>query len=276
MNFVLQIPVRYKTIFSAYLSRSIILSCKFVTVPILLLYLPRQEYAILAVLAGIEAWFLLLDFGMGSSAQNTLAENQVEGIEEGSFIKTTLLVSCFSLFIGGFVLYYLAPALSGFFLPKLGSVEKIQEIFSLAGCFFVLGTWGSIGGKILVARQKGYQMYLVQSAAHLISLACIVGVSLFGNLSLPIALVFSLGIPAIASFLLTIKIFYQADWKGPFQWKMLRRAKDFWLFALLAAIVSLSDSLIITRTLSIEEWQWARVAHSDFDWPTRASGQGGE
>ena len=34
---------------------------------------------------------------------------------------------------------------------------------------------------------------------------------------------------------------------------MIKRAKDFWLFAILAAVVSLSDSLIITRTLSIEE-----------------------
>ncbi|MES2200353.1 MAG: MATE family efflux transporter [Chlamydiota bacterium] len=252
MEFLLQIPSRYKTIFSAYLSRAIILLCKFITVPILLLYLPREEYAVLVILGGLEGWFFLLDFGMGSSVQNTLAENEVTAIEEGPFLKTTFLISLCSLIVGAFFLYQLSPILSSFFLHKIGPIENLREVFLLVGCFFILGTWGSIGGKVLLARQKGYQMYLVQSAAHLISLSCIVSFGFLGKLSLSSALIFSLGIPSVASCLLAIKVFYKVSWSGSFQWDMLKRARGFWLFAIMAALVSLSDSVIITKTLSIE------------------------
>ena len=238
---------------SAYLSRSIILLCKFITVPILLMYLPKEEYAILAILGGLEAWFLLLDFGMGASVQNTLSENQVKGIAEGSFLKTTLLISLCSLLVGTLLLYQLAPSFSSFFLHKISSVEKMRDIFLFAGVFFILGMWGSIGGKILVARQKGYQMYLVQSMAHLISLVCILSFGFLGKLSLISAIFFTLGIPALGSCLLAMKIFSEVNWKGSLEWAMIKRARGFWLFSIMAALVSLSDSLIITRTLSIDE-----------------------
>ncbi|MBS0627308.1 MAG: hypothetical protein JSS09_03750, partial [Verrucomicrobia bacterium] len=118
MDFFLQIPVRYKTIVSAYLSRIIVLICKFITIPIFLLYLPRNEYAVLAILGGLEAWFFLLDFGVGSSIQNTLAENQVRGIEEGPFLKTALLVSLCSLILGSLLVYLFSPSMVSFFLHK--------------------------------------------------------------------------------------------------------------------------------------------------------------
>lgn len=253
MDFLLQLPVRYKTIVSAYLSRVIILVCKFITIPIFLLYLPRDEYAVLAILGGLEAWFFLLDFGMGSSVQNTLAENQVKGIDEGSFLKTALLVSLFSLSLGGVLVYLFSPSIVAFFLYKIGPSEKMQPIFLFGSFYFILGTLGSIGGKILVARQRGYQMYLVQSVAHLIALACIVGFGFLQKLSLMSGLFFSFGIPSLVSCLLAIKVFSKVDWKGSFRWEMVTRARSFWLFAVLAAIVSLSDSLIMTRTLSIEK-----------------------
>lgn len=253
MDFILKIPSSYKTIFSAYLSRSIILLCKFVTVPILLLYLPREEYAVFVILGGIEAWFLLLDFGVGASVQNTLAENQVKGVPEGSFLKTTLVISLCGLLVGMFSLYQMTPTLSSFFLHKVGFLEKIEDCFIFSGFFFVLGSWGSIAGKVLLARKQGYQMYLVQSIAALTSLICILGFSLFGKLSLFSVLFFSFAIPALGSCILAIKVFCQVDWRGDFQWNILKRARGFWFFAVMAALVSLSDSLIITRTLSVEE-----------------------
>jgi O-antigen/teichoic acid export membrane protein len=75
----------YKTLGTAYLSRAIFLVCKFCSIPLFLLHLSKEEYAVFALLSGLEGWFLLLDFGMGPSLQNAIA---AQNKEKGNIYKT--------------------------------------------------------------------------------------------------------------------------------------------------------------------------------------------
>lgn len=242
-----------KIVFSAYLFKGIVGICRIVTVPIFLKSLPNQECAVLAILGGMEGWFLLLDFGLGGSVQNTFAENEVKKLEEGPFLKSSFIFSLIASILGIGLIFLGQSFFSSFFFDRIDLQGKEKSIFLLASCFLLIGTWGTIGTKILVAKQKVNIVYCLQILAHLFSLVCIIVSSVQGSLSLEKGIFFSIGIPAIVSAILSIKIFYKINWKERIQWILLHRAWKFWTFAVLAAFVTLSDTLVIVRTLELSE-----------------------
>jgi len=253
MNFLPTIPAHYKTVLSAYFSRIITIVCKIVTVPLLLTHLDGAEYAALVVITGLEGWFLLFDFGMGYSVQNTIAESGLNKEEESSTLKTALIYSLGSILLAGFFIYGCSSFFSSFLLGKMNLGERGRELFLLSSLFLLLGSFGSIGGRILAGRNKAYLVHLTQAGAHLLSLFCILGYCLKGNLSLQSAILVGIGIPSVVSLSVAIVVFSKTKFTGKIDLKVISRAKNFWFFALSASFVSLSDCFVISRTLSVQE-----------------------
>jgi len=238
----------YKTVASAYLAKAIFIISKLIAIPLLLLHLSQEEYATFALLSALEGWFLLLDFGMGSSLQTRLA-SQKEGsscIEKTAVIY--LLISFSLSFLG---LYFCKDLLILFLGGKLGITDRLQESFWITAVCLVIGTLNSVISKALIAKHKGHLFFIIQGSAHLLSLAAMMIAIYTKQLSLPLALILFWGIPNLACSFLSFCIFKKIRWKGPIEWSLIFKAKQFFVFSLMAAFVCLSDTWIVSRTLSL-------------------------
>lgn len=243
------IPTYLQTAYVAWGARGVTLIYRLVTVPLLLQSLGTDSYAVLAILTSLEAWFLLLDFGVGSSIQNHLSECRFQKEEERSLLKTALILCFCSLGLGTFLFLLFQPVLEGFFLKKI--LLENRSFLGIAGALFLISPFGTIASKILLAKQKGFIVYLFQALASLVSL--IILLLNHQDISLLQSLFFTVGISSFFSLVLAMFVFWQVDWKVPIRWDVLKRAKEFWFFACMASLVLSSDGLIISRTLNSEE-----------------------
>lgn len=245
--------VLYKTVFSAYFSRFATVLCKFIMVPILVRSLLPKDYAAFIIIGALEGWFLLLDFGVGSSLQNYLTEARAKGESEKPFLKTALIMGLVSLGLGLIFLSCGYVFLSAFLFGSILSLKQANSIFFLSGLILLLGTFGSLAGRIFMARKKGHIFYLLQGFSSFLSLIFLGIAAYFNKLSLVNAVMICLGIPCFFAFLQAVFLFYRVEWKAPLQRDLLSRAKRFWIFSCMAAFVTLSDTLIGAQTLQIEE-----------------------
>ena len=104
-----------------------------------------------------------------------------------------------------------------------------------------------------MARQLGFVVYFLQGLGSLLSLVFLLGSTFLYKLSFMNALFFVLGPPAVISFIAALFVFSKISKKDSLCWDLIFRAKSFFVFAILAALVTLSDSLIVPRTLNTEE-----------------------
>ena len=242
-------PPYLQTAFVAWGSRGITLLYRLVTIPLLLQALGTEKYAALVVLTSLEAWFLLLDFGVGTSIQNHLSENLFHKQEEKALVKTALVLAFCAFGVGALLFILLQPLLEGFLLEKF--LHENGSALRISACFFLIGTFGSIASKILIARQKGFVVYLTQGMASLISLLFLL--LAYKNLNLVKSLFFTIGVSSFFSLVLSLVVFWKVDIQAPIRFEVVKRAKGFWFFSCMAALVLSSDGLIISRTLESAE-----------------------
>lgn len=240
----------YKTVASAYLAKAIFVISKLIAIPLLLLHLSQEEYATFALLSGLEGWFLLLDFGMGSSLQTTLASQK----ESSYSIEKTAVIYLLTFFSLSFLGLYLSKDLFIIFLgDKLGISQRLEESFWITAVCLLLGTFNSVVSKALIAKHKGHLFFIIQGCAHLLSLAAMLIAIYTKHLSLSLALILFWGIPNLTCSFLGVFVFKKIDWKRPIEWSLIFKAKQFFIFSLMTAFVCLSDTWIISRTLSLPE-----------------------
>ena len=244
-------PSYVKVFLSGWLFRAVHIACKLVTIPLLLHILSGEEYVALVIVASLEGWFLLFDFGVGSSLQNYLSESRAKGENDKAFLKTGFVLALLTFCIGALFLYTTLSLSSQFFLGKLLPTEEAKNLFLLSGLFLLFGTFGSVASKILLSRGKGHVVYLLQGVGSLLSLAFLI--SLQKGISLQGACFASIGIPSLISLMVAFFVFSKVDWKQPLQFSILLRAKSFFIFSFMAAWVTLSDTLVAPRVLQVEE-----------------------
>ncbi len=249
------IPAYVKTACSAWGARGVAAGCRLCIVFILLRFLAEKEYAALAILGGLEGWFLLLDFGVGASLQNTLVERRAKGLSDSGLLKTALVLGICSFVVGILFLWGFGTTLTVFFLDKIAfaSLEKMRVLLWVNSFFLLMGTFGSLAGKVLLAKQKGFVFYLFQGLASIFSLVVLLVGAFFGEISVLFASCCLFGLPGFISLLCAIWVFSGVSWKEKMCWEIVARAKNFFLFSLLASFVTLSDALIIPLVLQTRE-----------------------
>jgi O-antigen/teichoic acid export membrane protein len=233
-----------------------------VSIPLILKYLPKEEFGLWATLMQLVGYFALVDFGMTSAAARLLVDHKDDRSigNYGSLIKTTGLVSL----IQGIVVFLLclgsAPLMAGFIKVPLAQMPLFQNLFILQGAIAASGFIFRPFGIILYAHQKEYIPILVATIALLLSLVLLwimlahgKGIYSFIYTGLLIAT-----ITPVALFLNCRKLGYLPsglEWgritKQHF-YQVFGYGKDIFLMNMGAQLITTSQLIIISRCLGLE------------------------
>lgn len=254
-----RIPPYLLVTVSAWISRIVTAIIQLVSIRILLVGLGTERYAVYLLLAGLAGWYSLLDFGLGSSLQNFVAEQRAKSESYTAYVRTAALLALPVLALVIVLLYLTAPLLAPLFLKQDGalSVDEKTRAFFLSGVLFAGIAVGSIVYKLWYAEQKGYLANLLPAIASLLGLG---GIWLVMNSTLEGKLLGSLlafNLPPAALSLLALARILVATKEGcgasAVLLPLLRRALKFWVFSLMVASTLQIDYLIMSQLLSAHD-----------------------
>lgn len=254
-----RIPPYLLVTLSAWGSRILTVIVQLASIRLLLSGLGTERYAAYLLLASLAGWYSLLDFGLGFSLQNFVAEQRAKAESYAAFVRATALLAppVLALVVG--VLYMIAPLLAPFFLKQAGtlSVDEKTQAFFLSGALFAGITMGSIVYKLWYAEQKGYLGNLLPAIASLLGLGgiwLVMNSTLEGRL-LGSLLAFNLP-PAVLSLLALARILVatkRGSGASAVLPLLLQRALKFWIFSLMAAATLQIDYIIMSQLLSARD-----------------------
>ena len=142
------------------------------SIPLILHYLPKEQFGLWATLMQLMGYFALVDFGMTSAASRLLVDHKDQRSDGnyGSIVQTTFLVSL----VQGLVVFILcissAPLITAFIKVPADQVTLFTRLLAIQGivaaCSFVFRPFSVI----LYAYQKEYIPILTGSISLLLSL----------------------------------------------------------------------------------------------------------
>ncbi len=163
---------KYLLIASAnWLSKGITALLNLFSVGILSSSLSEQDYTLFIVLTGLQSWFILSDFGIGSSIQNFISESRATNKSEKEFIATgnTLLLGLALTFFLLIVLasYFMAPAYLNAFHQYTDS-EKIN-LFILGASLLLFTNTFEVVYKFFYAQGRGHNAIFIYTIGRVLS-----------------------------------------------------------------------------------------------------------
>ncbi len=160
-------------IISGWGSRIIMAAIQLVAIPILLTNLGIKDYAIFAILTGLNAWFALSCFGIGPSLQNYISSSKAQKKDYHSYLTSIVLF----LLVFGIVQIGIFSVFSPFIqdlLLKQFNYNGNPFTLLIIGSIYILNTIFEISNKIFFAEQRGYWVYLYNTLGRVFSLISII------------------------------------------------------------------------------------------------------
>lgn len=254
-----RIPRHVLVAASGWISRILSASIQLVSVRILLQTLGLDDYALFALLVGLQGWFLLADLGLGVSTQNHISEARANGNRSDSFTDAGRMLAAILLVITIAILYGLSPCLSSLLLrafPQWTAKQK-SELFFLVGSLSIGIGIGSLVYKVWYSEHRGYLANVVPALASSLGLAALTFVHLLPQeRRLTGAVLAFVGPTAIVPLGI---LFWQFATSGRFRCKahvigaLLKRGVAFWVFAVFAACTLQVDYIVISQFLPADE-----------------------
>lgn len=257
-----KLPPHLWVALSNWLSRAGSVGAQLLCVPLLSTLLSPAEFAAYAITVSLMNWYQLIDFGMGNSAQNHVAEARARGVAEGHFVAAAALVGGLVLCAAAVLIWPLSGLLASALLGKLALPPQADArlVLALSGLLFVGAALGTVATKLLYALGRGVYANLIALLNSLGFLLLLWGLA---RQAAPehrlLASVLAYTLPMGISGLLTLT--WLAVRRGAWNLSGVRealrqlggRSWRFWLFALLAAATLNVDYLIMSRTLPAEQ-----------------------
>lgn len=259
-----QIPPHMVTVLSAWANKLMTAGIQLIVIRLLVESLGMDAYGVFSLLTGLLGWFLLADFGLGSSLQNHLSEARaVKNNNQEQLLLAGRLSALILLAATTTIILFAAP-LAGDFLfksfPLLRPDQKTQLILitGLLSCIFGIST---IIYKIWYAQQRGYLANLLPTIASCIML---IGIWLAqyseSSNRLSYSLIAFLLPSSILPMLVLISQVFRSNWRNisiqPFKTLLkpvFRRAIAFWIFSLLATLTLQADYVIMSQHVDAKE-----------------------
>ena len=231
------------------------------SVKLLLQNLGLEDYAVLALLTGLQGWFLLADLGVGVSVQNHLSENRARGESGAAILAAGRLVAIVLLALTMLLLFTISPFLAPALLKAFPDISLDQKghLFFVSGALSIGFGIGSIVYKVWYAQQRGYLSNVVPAIAACLGL---LGVWLC-HLAAPerrlmLSLVALMGPPAILPLaVLTSQAVGSSEMRHLLcrvrtldVRKISQRAIAFWAFAVMATVTLQIDYVVLSQFLS--------------------------
>jgi len=252
-----RIPRHLLVAASAWGSRVITAVAGLLSIRLLLRTLGEEQYALFAVLSGLQGWYMLSDAGLGVSLQNYISELRARDRAYDSFVSTAVFIMLLLFSFNAIALYLVSPWLTALVLkgfPAIGGAEKVQAFFWV-GILLLLTCFAGIVYKIWYAEQKGYLANLVPAIASVMSL---VGVVIVENLGIEKKLLWDVIAMFSPQALLPLLVLLNQSYKNYQEWpdvpidiikKLLKRAGKFFFFSVMAAGVLQIDYVMMSQFL---------------------------
>lgn len=245
---------------SSWLSRIITVLVQLATVKVVITELGKEPFAVFALLTSLVTWYLLADFGVGSSVQNYISEaraknhSPAEYVSAGGYLSLsfTLILIPIVLILGNL----LGPVyLKGF--DFLSTPQKI-EYFCVTAVLFVFSSVGGCSYKILYAYQRGYLSNIFTAIANILGFLLVVKVmssqlndKLYWSFVVFIAPSSVISLLVYASEIKKAVMICLVPSKKIFIC-VLKRALSFWCYFLLGTVVLGMDYIIISQYVDAE------------------------
>jgi O-antigen/teichoic acid export membrane protein len=246
---------------SAWVSRVVIAVVQLLVVRILIQSLGTQLYAVFALLYGLAGWYLLVDFGIGFSVQNSISERRRLGKDDSDLVLTAALLSFGLLAVEIGLLFLFRGPLGRWFLYQfnLSAADKGQLFFAAGLLLACIGA-GTVSYRVWYGQQRGYLANLAPALGALGGLACVAFVSRISSekrlLWSVVAFIAPNSLAAIAGLVTQLGTKRRLIWTAVVRENLRpisQRALQFWLFSLMAAGVLQVDYIVIARVLPIEQ-----------------------
>jgi O-antigen/teichoic acid export membrane protein len=233
------------------------------SIPLILYYLPKEEYGLWVTLMQAVGYLTLIDFGMTSAASRLLVDHKDDrqSVEYGAMVKTMLIVSLCQ----GIIVFVVCIACSPFVASFINVPQDQTKLFVLLASFQGLVSASAFIFRplsaILYAFQKEYISVLTGSISLMISLP-LLWISLKNNIGIYsfiyINLLFALLNPVIIFYFCLINrylpsniLHVKVSKKSIFS--VFHFGKDIFLMNLGAQLINASQLIIISRSLGLDK-----------------------
>lgn len=248
---------------SSYLQLLVSSLYSLVSIPLILHYLPKEQFGLWATLMQLMGYFALVDVGMTSASSRLLVDHKDDRSDGwyGSVVQTTFLSSAIQGLIVFILCFCSAPLITAFIKVPADQVTLFTRLLAFQGIVAALGFTFRPFSVILYAHQKEYIPVLTSSISLLLSLPLLwffltykigvysfIYVNLFFALVTPITLLFycwkSGYLPEHGkSNGVSKKTFFHVFSYG----------KDIFLMNIGAQLINASQLIIISRCLGLEK-----------------------
>jgi O-antigen/teichoic acid export membrane protein len=244
-------------VLSAWASRLISGSVMIYSLRVLSNFLTPDEYAMFIILVGLIGWFALSDIGIGFAVQNTITNNHTigRGVDH-KIICAYLMVLISSTCIFG-VIFFLREILSEILFSKITLVTpEVTTTFLQSTLIFIAVAAATLPTKILYSKHRGYLANIASAFSAGAGLFLLmIGISSAENkVAFAVAALYG---PAalIGCALGTSQIFNAFHSRSLMRisdaFILLKSAKGFFIFYLLAAAVLQVDYLIMSQRINV-------------------------
>lgn len=256
MTLAHRIPAHLLVAASAWTGRLAAAVMGLYTIRLLTTVLGTENYAIFAMLVGLQGWYLLGDLGLGSSLQNFISERRAHQESYSSLVRMTGLLALLLVAVGVLLILVVAQfaapiVLSGF--STQSAPDKVRNFF-VSGVLCLIFGIGGISYKIWYAEQRGYLANLMPALAAAISLGWVATIADSGSPDklfwCLVAMLLPQAVLPMTTFLTQVGRCSRFSSEGNEKlWPLLQRGLKFWGFAVMSAGVLQIDYIIMSQFL---------------------------
>lgn len=256
-----KLPIHLLVAASAWTSRIITALAQIICIRYLVMFLSIEDYAVFTLLSGLVGWFVLVDFGVGSSLQNYISEQRAKGLSYERFLSATSVIAFVILTLSVAFLLLVAPLISKFYFSQFPTNPHYDQIklIVIFGILLIFTNIGNISFKVWYAEFRGYLSNIIPGVASLISVITII---LLSRIEMDNKLIWSV----IAYFFPLAFLSILICWKKLFKYASLDGFKDreyirlivkrgfkYWVFFLMGTITLQMDYLILSQFGSTQD-----------------------
>lgn len=241
---------------SGWINRIIAAIVQIISIPLFIKTIGLNGYAAFSVAAGFMCWFLLADFGIGSTLQNEISLCRANNQNTNEIIHTYLSLLIY-ITILAIMIYLPVSVLLNHLLVK--TFVAYPKLLFISGFFYILLVNANSIYKVLFANHKGYLVYLSQSVANVVWFIIILFLYFINMKINPEILLFIVVSPQILVSLILFK-FLNMPWKQIFCFpsnnkiklyiSILRKSKRFFWILLSSNFVLGVDYFFIAKLLN--------------------------
>ncbi len=261
-----KIPNHILVAFSSWVGRIITAFIQLYLIKTLISILGVNEYAVFSIITGIMGWFMLFDFGIGSSLQNYISEHRANSKNYNIFLKASFVFIFLITILMIGILYLISPFIAKFIFKNFNFIDITEKriLVFVAGAMFLLTNIINVLYKVWYGEMRGYLSNIFPAFGYIVVFLIFYFfrdyfTDISENKLLYVVVFYFLPIIFIPLLIAFRKLDFSVFQVGIKKiWveillKLIKRGIRFWIFAVMAVVVLQVDYIIMGLYLSPDD-----------------------